>query len=322
MSFLVTGFRIGKGEGFADLEYAMMAAMGAVNENTVVVTTVHESQIMDIPEELLGDHDLTVDYIVTEEEIIECNSGRPKPAGIIWSMLDKEKLNRVPILKRLRKMESDAGKDVTIKDSAEVDPIDSAEEENDDADNRPRSGRGRRGRRGGRGAYGNQRPYRNGPGEGYPGRGRGGRRRGRGRGGLRDGPGRRQYEDDIPSVYVGGIPGSVRVSELKSKIREKEVNPLRVIWHGQNGHAFLQFQEATAADEAIEALKDLEIVGKPLRVEHSRRSKPSGDMNTSGEGHDIDQRNKGEESGNTRTESDGEANAKGDAGPDADVDVD
>ena len=39
------GWRIGKGEGFADLEYAMMASMGAVDENTIIVTTVHDCQV-------------------------------------------------------------------------------------------------------------------------------------------------------------------------------------------------------------------------------------------------------------------------------------
>ncbi|KTF79039.1 hypothetical protein cypCar_00047219, partial [Cyprinus carpio] len=38
------GYRIGKGEGFADMEYAMMACMGAVCESTVVVTIVHDCQ--------------------------------------------------------------------------------------------------------------------------------------------------------------------------------------------------------------------------------------------------------------------------------------
>ena len=40
------GWRIGKGEGFADLEYAMMASMGAVDENTIIVTTVHDYQVI------------------------------------------------------------------------------------------------------------------------------------------------------------------------------------------------------------------------------------------------------------------------------------
>lgn len=42
---LPAGFRIGKGEGYADLEYGMMAAMGAVSDSTVVVTIVHDCQV-------------------------------------------------------------------------------------------------------------------------------------------------------------------------------------------------------------------------------------------------------------------------------------
>ncbi|ERE80534.1 methenyltetrahydrofolate synthase domain-containing protein, partial [Cricetulus griseus] len=38
------GWRIGKGEGYADLEYAMMVSMGAVHEGTPVVTIVHDCQ--------------------------------------------------------------------------------------------------------------------------------------------------------------------------------------------------------------------------------------------------------------------------------------
>lgn len=42
---LPAGLRIGKGEGYADLEYGMMAAMGAVSDSTVVVTIVHDCQV-------------------------------------------------------------------------------------------------------------------------------------------------------------------------------------------------------------------------------------------------------------------------------------
>ena len=38
------GFRIGKGEGFADMEWAMMASTGAVGPDTVIVTIVHDEQ--------------------------------------------------------------------------------------------------------------------------------------------------------------------------------------------------------------------------------------------------------------------------------------
>lgn len=43
--FYLKGQRIGKGEGFADIEYAMMQKQGMLTPNTIVVTTVHDSQV-------------------------------------------------------------------------------------------------------------------------------------------------------------------------------------------------------------------------------------------------------------------------------------
>lgn len=42
------------------MEYAMMVTMGAVNQHTVVVSTVHDCQVVDIPDELTDEHDLMV----------------------------------------------------------------------------------------------------------------------------------------------------------------------------------------------------------------------------------------------------------------------
>ena len=42
------------------MEYAMMVTMGAVNQDTVVITTVHDCQVVDIPDQLVDDHDLMV----------------------------------------------------------------------------------------------------------------------------------------------------------------------------------------------------------------------------------------------------------------------
>lgn len=70
----------------------MMCAMGAVTPDTVVVTTVHDTQIVDIPEELMEDHDVLVDYIITDTQVIKCNRTKAKPNGIIWSKLTPEKV--------------------------------------------------------------------------------------------------------------------------------------------------------------------------------------------------------------------------------------
>lgn len=47
-SVCLLGWRIGKGEGYADLEYAMMVSMGAVSQGTPVVTIVHDCQVLPV----------------------------------------------------------------------------------------------------------------------------------------------------------------------------------------------------------------------------------------------------------------------------------
>ncbi|XP_045628624.1 methenyltetrahydrofolate synthase domain-containing protein isoform X2 [Ursus americanus] len=110
------GWRIGKGEGYADLEYAMMVSMGAVSQGTPVVTIVHDCQVINIPEALLEDHDLTVDYILTPTRVIATGCERPKPTGILWSKISCEVMGKIPILRSLRDRERQAGKDVTLQD--------------------------------------------------------------------------------------------------------------------------------------------------------------------------------------------------------------
>ncbi|XP_032245672.1 methenyltetrahydrofolate synthase domain-containing protein isoform X5 [Halichoerus grypus] len=110
------GWRIGKGEGYADLEYAMMVSMGAVSQGTPVVTIVHDCQVIDIPEALLEDHDLTVDYILTPTKVIATGCERPKPTGILWSKISREVMGKIPILRSLRYRERQAGKDVSLQD--------------------------------------------------------------------------------------------------------------------------------------------------------------------------------------------------------------
>ena len=66
-----TGARIGKGEGFAELEYGMLRWMGAISERTLVVTSVHDCQIVeDIPSAELMKHVVSVDVMCTPTRII------------------------------------------------------------------------------------------------------------------------------------------------------------------------------------------------------------------------------------------------------------
>lgn len=298
-------------------------------------------------------------------QVITTGCQRLKPSGIIWSKLEYDKLYRIPVLRRLRELQQEAGKDVHLK-GQEVD-----DEEFEERMDRERRERGIRGR----GWRGGRRPFRSRRGGGI-GRGGGGRRRYRqddsadggdesnkenaednenGEGGERGGRRRRQYrsnryrrskprqsesemsdgaggdhgegeegrdaKDRRPPrrrnrrrgmgnrtnnsqehtsdgenrrfdgdegkpmrprrprietspdgvVFVGGISRRLRVSEFKTEMRECDVHPIRLVWRGGRGFAFLHFQSADNAQSAVKALSGLEIDGRELNVELARQ---------------------------------------------------
>lgn len=99
------GVRIGKGGGFADLEYALAVAAGIVQPDTPVISTVHAMQILDeaFP---ITHHDVPLDYVVTPTETIHCTGNSagdiPRPNGIYWEDLDEEKISEIPLLRKLK----------------------------------------------------------------------------------------------------------------------------------------------------------------------------------------------------------------------------
>jgi len=94
------GARLGKGGGFADLEYALATAAGLIGPETLCVTTVHELQVRPAGEIPAAGHDTVVDLIVTPERVIDCRPRRgPRPApGIRWEDLTEEKIAAIPLL--------------------------------------------------------------------------------------------------------------------------------------------------------------------------------------------------------------------------------
>jgi 5-formyltetrahydrofolate cyclo-ligase len=94
------GVRIGKGGGYSDLEWALAAALGLVDERTVVATTVHPIQVVDedLPE---AEHDFRVDLVVTPDDVVRCPGGH-RPARVLWEHLDDERVASIPVLARLR----------------------------------------------------------------------------------------------------------------------------------------------------------------------------------------------------------------------------
>ena len=95
------GVRIGKGGGYGELEYAILRELGKVDEDTPIMTNVHDIQVYErLPSE---PYDLTIDYIATPRDLIKVERRRARPRGILWDLLDEKKLDEIPLLRRLRK---------------------------------------------------------------------------------------------------------------------------------------------------------------------------------------------------------------------------
>mmetsp|Transcript_87135 Transcript_87135/g.182354 ORF Transcript_87135/g.182354 Transcript_87135/m.182354 type:complete len:404 (-) Transcript_87135:21-1232(-) len=105
------GARLGKGEGFAELEYGMLRVMGAIDDDTPVVTCIHDCQLVDdIPADKMLIHDVPVDIICTPTRTIRVNRQLPKPKGIYWDQLSPQKLASIRILQKLKaKLERESG---------------------------------------------------------------------------------------------------------------------------------------------------------------------------------------------------------------------
>jgi 5-formyltetrahydrofolate cyclo-ligase len=99
-----SGARLGKGGGFSDLELAIAGEAGLVDANTVVITTVHELQVLPAGAIPTTGHDLHVDVIVTPARVVRC----PRPEAwtlpvLRWDELTEEKIGAIPLLEQLRR---------------------------------------------------------------------------------------------------------------------------------------------------------------------------------------------------------------------------
>ena len=93
------GGRVGKGGGYSDLEYAILRELGVVDEDTPIVTTVHDLQVVD--EVPMAEHDVPIDWIFTPTRVIRCHRERRRPSGIMWELLPREELEAIPLLRLL-----------------------------------------------------------------------------------------------------------------------------------------------------------------------------------------------------------------------------
>ncbi|ELZ35536.1 5-formyltetrahydrofolate cyclo-ligase [Halorubrum tebenquichense] len=102
------GARIGKGEGYSDLEWALLSELDAVSSDTTVATTVHELSVLDGPESAAGAaaelpapdaHDVPLDLVVTPERTVRTDTPYARPSGVDWDALGGERLDAIPVLR-------------------------------------------------------------------------------------------------------------------------------------------------------------------------------------------------------------------------------
>jgi 5-formyltetrahydrofolate cyclo-ligase len=100
------GRRCGKGEGYSDLEFAILRELG--HSPVPVATTVHRVQLLD--EFPRDSNDLPLSVIVTPEETIRVRRPPKPPDGIDWTLLTEENLDAMPVLRELRSLKPARGR--------------------------------------------------------------------------------------------------------------------------------------------------------------------------------------------------------------------
>lgn len=110
------GRRIGKGNGYVDLDVGILTHLGCLTKDTLIVTTVHDVQVYDsLPENLFQSYDLPLDLIVTPTEVIRVGKRLSRPTGIEWGLLSSRRLEIVPVLKSIKEKLEQEGKVVELK---------------------------------------------------------------------------------------------------------------------------------------------------------------------------------------------------------------
>ena len=96
------GARLGKGGGYADLEYGLLREAGLVEARTPVVSTVHPSQVLEPGAIPMEAHDVALTGYATPQGYVRCTGRRRRPAGVLWDRLDPERRAAIPVLRRGR----------------------------------------------------------------------------------------------------------------------------------------------------------------------------------------------------------------------------
>ena len=96
----IRGERIGKGEGYGDLEWGILAELGLVGEDTPIATTVHDLQVFEGPLPQ-SPPDAAVDLRATPTRLLRGPERRERPRGSLREALSPEKIQEIPLLREL-----------------------------------------------------------------------------------------------------------------------------------------------------------------------------------------------------------------------------
>lgn len=96
-----TGRRAGKGEGYSDIEFAILRELG--HDAVPVATTVNDVQVVGgFP---IESNDLPLTVIATPTRTIRIETPPPAPAGIEWDRLTERDLDEMPVLRDLQALQ-------------------------------------------------------------------------------------------------------------------------------------------------------------------------------------------------------------------------
>lgn len=265
------GYRIGRGNGFVDLDVSTLIHLGVITPETLIVTTVHDLQVTDqLPTHLFEKHDTPVDMIVTPSEVIRVSNRLPRPKGLFWEMLSERRLKIVPVLQVVKENEESAGKVIVLKS-----------EDTDVETNAPQQRQRRRPlfkyrNRRTRSEMNNENEEKEKPRRRRQFTGRR-RRQTKSEGEHSSGenkeneqnPGRQQLRKKRSNrdfcIKISKIAKEVRIKDLKAELRKRECNPVYISWKGPFGKCYLHFakrkdeEKDAAIEKVLKSLNDLTL---------------------------------------------------------------
>lgn len=303
-----SGKRVCKDDLLGELEFCILSYLGYVTPETVVVTLVHDLQVVEDGHIGAGEHhSLPADYIITPTQVIKCEKAK-KTLDIDWSSLLPSQIEGFAAIKNIRYKQWKEGKDVRLSGEVEspeqlqpvslVDSkrlprrvsqsekkrtVSSSEGKKRDSESKAEGGKMAGEQRRGGPSY----PARRGPGRFF-------RRQRR-----RVFNGRQPEGDFKPAIYVGELPKSMTSEQFSDLLASKDVKPVNVVRHDTMGHGFAVFNSIDEVNDCMSRLVGLTFEDKPLKIELSRQTVRRGRRK---EGASGDQRSPGQNGAAPNTE--------------------